>query len=83
MEVLSALEKKIELLVDYIKRLKEENAQLKSESQQLRDHVTQLEGSLLKENKQLEYALNKERSMAQRAVDELIKNIDELIESGS
>lgn len=83
MEVLSALEKKIELLVDYIKRLKENNAQLKSESQQLRDHITQLEGSLLKENKQLEHALNKERSMAQRAVDELIKNIDELIESGS
>ncbi len=83
MEVLSALEKKIELLVDYIKRLKEDNAQLKSESQQLRDHITQLEGSLLKENKQLEHALNKERSMAQRAVDELIKNIDELIESGS
>ena len=83
MEILSALEKKIELLVDYIKRLKEENAQLKTESQELRDHITQLEGSLLKENKQLETALHKERSLAQKAVDELIKNIDELIESGS
>lgn len=83
MEVLSALEKKIELLVDYIKRLKEENAQLKTESQGLRDHVAQLEGSLLKENKQLEASLSKERALAQRAVDELIKNIDELIESGS
>lgn len=83
MEILSALEKKIELLVDYIKRLKEENAQLKTESQELRDHITQLEGSLLKENKQLETALHQERSLAQKAVDDLIKNIDELIESGS
>ncbi len=83
MEVLSALEKKIELLVDYIKRLKEENAQLKTESQGLRDHIAQLEGSLLKENKQLEASLAKERALAQHAVDELIKNIDELIESGS
>ena len=83
MELLSALEKKIELLVDYIKRLKEENAQRKSESQELRDQIAQLEGSLLKENKQHEASLAKERALSQHAVDELIKNIDELIESGS
>ncbi len=83
MEILNALEKKIELLVDYIKRLKEENAQLRTESQELRDNIAQLEGSLLKENKQLENALNRERSLAQKAVDDLIKNIDDLIESGS
>lgn len=82
MEVLSALEKKVESLILLIKRLKEENLRLGNDNQGLREQVRQLEGSLLKEAKQVEKELTEERKVTQRAVDDLIKSIDELIESG-
>ncbi len=44
--------------------------------------MRQLEGSLLKEAKQVEHELTQERETTKQAVDDLIKSIDDLIESG-
>ena len=82
MEMLSALEKKVENLITLIKRLKDEGSQLSKENQELREQVRQLEGSLLKEAKQVELELTEERETTKQAVDNLIKSIDDLIESG-
>lgn len=82
MEALSALEKKIEDLIVLVKRQKEENSRLKAERQELDDKVRQLEGSLLKEAKQVERELTEERETTRQAVDDLIKSIDELIATG-
>ena len=82
MEMLSALEKKVENLIAFIKQQKEENSRLKAENQGLLEQVRQLEGSLLKEAKQVEKELTAERETTRRAVDDLIRSIDELIESG-
>lgn len=82
MEVLSALEKKIETLIVLIKQQKEENSRLRAENQDLSDKVSQLQGSLLKEAKQVEKELTVERETTRRAVDDLLKSIDELMQSG-
>lgn len=82
MEMLSALEKKVENLITLIKRLKDEGSRLGQENQELREQVRQLEGSLLKEAKQVEIELTEERETTRQAVDDLIKSIDDLIESG-
>ncbi|MFT6765338.1 MAG: regulator of replication initiation timing [Alteromonas naphthalenivorans] len=82
MEMLSALEQKVENLITLIRHLKEENLSLGSKNHELRDQVRQLEGSLLKEAKQVEKELTQERETTKQAVDNLIKSIDELIESG-
>ncbi len=82
MEVLSALERKIETLIACIKQQKEENSRLRAENQDLNDKVSQLQGSLLKEAKQVEKELTVERETTRRAVDDLIKSIDELMQSG-
>lgn len=82
MEMLSALEKKVENLITLIKRLKDESSRLSKENHELREQVRQLEGSLLKEAKQVEQELTEERETTRQAVDNLIKSIDELIESG-
>ncbi len=82
MEVLSALERKIETLIALIKQQKEENSRLRAENQDLIDKVSQLQGSLLKEAKQVEKELTVERETTRRAVDDLIKSIDDLMQSG-
>lgn len=82
MEMLSALEKKVENLITLIKRLKDEGSKLGKENQELREQVRQLEGSLLKEAKQVELELTEERETTKQVVDDLIKSIDDLIESG-
>lgn len=82
MEVLSALERKIETLIALIKQQKEENSRLRAENQDLTDKVSQLQGSLLKEAKQVEKELTVEREATRRAVDDLIKSIDELVQTG-
>ena len=82
MEMLSALEKKVENLITLIRHQKEENSRLNAKNQELTDQVRQLEGSLLKEAKQVEQELTDERETTRQAVDDLIKSIDELIESG-
>jgi predicted RNase H-like nuclease (RuvC/YqgF family) len=82
MEMLSALEKKVENLITLIRHLKDENINLGKDNQELKDQVRQLEGSLLKEAKQVEHELTQERETTKQAVDDLIKSIDDLIESG-
>ncbi len=82
MEILHVLEQKIESLVELIKRQKLENAQLIDENQQLLLRINQLESALLHETKKVELELKEERSATQQVVDDLIKNIDDLIENG-
>ncbi len=75
--MIAILEKKIEGLVELLRFLKTDNVALKSENQQLRDQVVRLEDSLLKENKQFEQKL----TVTEKAVSDLLKSIDELIEN--
>lgn len=82
MEILSALEQKIENLVGLIKRQKEEISILTLENQELKSRIGQLEAALLNETSKAEQDLKDERNSARQAVDELIKSIDELIEGG-
>lgn len=89
MEMLSALEKKIESLILLIKQQKQENEKLLQENnlllakkEELENQVRQLEGSLLKEAKQVEKELTQEREATRQVVDDLIKSIDSLISAG-
>ena len=82
MEMLHALEQKIESLVELIKRQKVEIARLEDENRELLSRVNQLETALLHEAKKVELELKEERLATRQVVDELIKNIDELIENG-
>ena len=82
MEMLRALEQKIESLVELIKRQKEEAAKLVDENRELSSRISQLESALLHEAKKVELELKEERSATRQVVDELIKNIDDLIENG-
>jgi len=82
MEMLHALEQKIESLVELIKRQKVEIARLEDENRELLSRVNQLESALLHEAKKVELELKEERLATRQVVDELIKNIDELIENG-
>lgn len=75
--MIAILEKKIEGLIELLRTLKEDNVSLRSENKQLKDQVAQLESSLLKENKQFEQKL----TVTEKAVSDLLKSIDELIES--
>ena len=79
MEMIAALEKKIEKLVGLLRALKEESTHLKNENQQLKEQIVRLEDSLLKENKQFEQKL----TVTEQAVSDLLKSIDELIETES
>lgn len=82
MEMLQALEQKLESLVELIKKQKLEIANLEHENRELQAKIGQLESALLSEAKRVDSELKQERSAAQQAVDELIKSIDDLIESG-
>jgi regulator of replication initiation timing len=76
-EMIAILEKKIEGLIELLRTLKMDNTILRSENQQLKDQIVRLEDSLLKENKQFEQKL----TVTEKAVSDLLKSIDELIES--
>ena len=82
MEMLTVLEKKIESLVDFIKRQKEDISRYQAENQELKGRVGQLETALLKEAKRVEQELTQERTATRQAVDDLIKSIDDLIDGG-
>ncbi len=82
MEMLRALEQKIESLVELIKRQKEETINLVDENRELSSRINQLESALLHEAKKVELELKEERSATRQVVDEIIKNIDDLIENG-
>ena len=82
MEVLIALEKKIEGLVELLQGLKLQNTQLTQDNRELQYKIAQLEEALLKEAGRVEQELSEERTVTRRAVDDLIKSIDNLIENG-
>lgn len=82
MEMLRALEQKIEGLVELIKKQKVEIANLENENREHLAKINQLESALLHETKKVELELKEERTAARKVVDELIKNIDDLIEDG-
>lgn len=79
LEKLSILEKKIALLLEMLKEEKEVNAKLTQEKEELLKRLDAAENTLLKESQDLEF-LNQERSLTKDVVDELIKNIDNMVE---
>lgn len=82
MELLGALEKKIEGLIALVKGLQEEKARLLAENATLQGQAEQLEKALLKKNEDYK-EWDKEKASARKAVDELIADIDSLIEGES
>ena len=89
MQVLQILEEKIAALVKVLQSLKKENEELKSalaaaqkENEQFAAHIEKLEGSLLSDENRLK-ELDEEKELTKTVVDDLIKNIDALVESGN
>lgn len=82
MEIIKVLEKKIASLVELVKELKTENAQLAEENAQLAAKLSMLEASLLQDSQQLDDLKSKEKQ-AKVMVDSLIKSIDSLVGSQS
>lgn len=76
---LALLEEKVVLLVNTVKSLKLENAELKEQNRLFQEQLKALEGSLVSETKDLE-ELSQEKIMTKMAVDDLLKSIDELID---
>jgi len=76
---LTLLEEKVVMLVNTVKNLKFENAELKEQNKQFQEQLKALEGSLVSETKDLE-ELSQEKIMTKMAVDDLLKSIDELID---
>lgn len=90
MEALSLLERKIASLIESkkqdleaITKLREENKQLCAENMQLKEQLEKVETSILMRHQNLE-ELNQEKALVKMVVDDLIKNIDQLVleESG-
>jgi len=75
MEALTVLEKKVSILVELAKRLKEENAQLQSERALHRAQLETLERALL-----IAEERSREIGLTTVAVDELIRHIDLFVE---
>lgn len=76
---LALLEEKVVVLVNTVKSLKLENADLREKNKSLQGQLKALEGSLVSETKDLE-ELSQEKIMTKMAVDDLLKSIDELID---
>lgn len=79
MEVLNVLEQKIGKLIELVKKVQEQNAQLLQERAQLCDQLELLERALLVRNQSAEDR-SKELALTQGIVDELIKSIDSVVE---
>lgn len=79
MEVLNVLEKKIASLIEMIKELKAEKAQLLEENLELKQKVENFESSLLSRDKNVEER-DQEIVLTKMVVDDLIKSIDLLVE---
>ncbi len=82
MELLGALEKKIENLVGLVRKLQAEKGRLDAENKVLQERTYQLESALLKSNEDFK-ELDRERAFAKSAVNELIADIDSLIQGES
>ena len=78
MEALGVLEEKIRGLIGQVLELREANDRLVKEKIGLEKRVEAMEGSLLKDNRDLE-DLNQEKTLTKVAVDDLIKSIDALV----
>lgn len=76
---LALLEEKVVNLVNLVKSLREENAELAHQNKDLHAQLKALEGSLVSETKDLE-ELSQEKIMTKMAVDDLLKSIDQLID---
>lgn len=76
---LTLLEEKVVILVNTVKSLKVENAELKETVMLLQDQLKAVEGSLVLETKDLE-ELSQEKMLTKMAVDDLLKSIDALID---
>lgn len=75
MELLGALEKKIENLVALVKDLRLEKSSLEAEIIELQQKVQKLEACLLQNHE----VINKDKASAQKMVDALIADIDKLL----
>ncbi len=75
MELLGALEKKIENLVALVKDLRLEKSSLEAEVIELQQKVQTLESSLIKNHE----VINKDKASTQKMVDALIADIDNLL----
>lgn len=75
MELLGALEKKIENLVALVRDLRLEKSSLEAEVLELQQKVQNLEASLLKNHE----VINKNKASTQQLVDALIADIDTLL----
>lgn len=75
MEVLALLEKKIVSLLDLIKQLKAENAQLTKENNEFLQKIKTLEDNVICGNEEL----NNEKELTKMVVNDLLKNIDSLV----
>ena len=80
MEALSVLEKKIASLISLVKELKTKNERLAKENAELIDKLEMVEGSMFKDNENIE-ELNQEKALTKMVVDDLIKDIDSLVEN--
>lgn len=75
MDALEMLEKKVLSLLELIKNLKSENANLVEENKQLKGKIEELETLVLRDKDDLD----QEKELTKMVVDGLIKNIDSLI----
>jgi predicted nuclease with TOPRIM domain len=87
--MMQLLEDKVVALLELVESLKKENSCLKKEAltagqeiAQLKKQVEMLESSVLNESHRLQ-ELNKEKELTKSVVDDLIRNIEALVESGN
>lgn len=78
-EALTALEKKVALLLDLVKELKTENVRLAGENSQLRERIEVAETSTLTAHQ----AVEEEKALTKIVVDDLIKSIDSFVHTES
>lgn len=74
------LEKKVTHLISIMQKLKDENAALSKENSLLKKRLSVLEEDVLQGNESLE-VLHTEKEKAKLFVTDLIKNIDQLVET--
>ena len=82
MDLLKILEEKLATLVELVKDLKTENAELAQDNAQLKMKLSMLEKSL-QGDEQCIQELKQEKELTKLCVDDLIKSIDALVENQS
>lgn len=82
MDVLKILEEKLATLIELVKELKTENAELAQDNAQLKMKLSMLEKSLQGDEQCLQ-ELKQEKELTKLCVDDLIKSIEALVENQS